>query len=336
MNTLSTLLHTPHLRTQALLMRDLRAVYRTHWLYAASQAGMLAALRTPASQAQLTAALGVVRPELLDSMLDLGVALGELAREGDRYRLKGQRARALSDTDGDALAAFLEESVTYHESVYRLLAERLKGAPSGNYLESTGELIARSSRVLEPFIANFVTAVVKAYRPKSILEIGCGSGVYLRYAAQAAPNLNGTGLDMQPDVVEQAQRNLALWGLGERFQIILANVLIPPASITGPFDLATLYNNIYYFTPKQRAYLFEKVRGWLAPRGVLAIVTPVRGGSVEGINFDLVLRSTEGCTALPDLGELDGELRASGLTPVRQEQLVPGQIFYGIVGQAPT
>src|SRR5215211_7886926 len=146
---------------------------------------------------------------LLASLLEMGVLLGELGQAKGRYRLRGARARALSRPDGDPLAALIQEYLTYHNSVYRELAARLRGAPVGDYLAGTGTLIARSSRITEPFIAHFIRSVVKPRGPLRILEVGCGSGVYLHHAALVNPQSTGVGLDMQADVVEHARGNLA-------------------------------------------------------------------------------------------------------------------------------
>jgi protein-L-isoaspartate O-methyltransferase len=261
----------------------------------------------------------------------MGVALGELGCDQGRYRLKGQRARALASPDGDSLAAFLQEHVTYHGSVYRHLAERVRGEPPGDYLAETGDLVARSSRILEPFVAAFVHHIVMDLHPEQMLEIGCGSGVYLRYAAEAYTEGRGIALDMQPQVAEQAKKNLAAWGVGDRFQVLAGDIRHPPADIAGPFDLITLYNNIYYFAVEERPTLFEKLFAWLKEGGALALVSPMQGKDVETLNFDVVLQSTLGCTRLPSLNELQAQLRMSGFKQIKTESLMPGATLQGVL-----
>lgn len=331
LRTLLTFARTPHLRATFQLFRDLRASLRVHFLFAAFDSGLLDALQTPASPEELQTRLGIRRPELFASLLEMGVALGELGRDQGRYRLKGPRARALAAASGDPLAAFLQEHVSYHGSVYRHLAERVRGEPPGNYLEDTGNLVARSSRIMEPFVAGFVHRVVGHLRPARILEIGCGSGIYLRHAAEAYPAITGMALDLQPQVAEQARKNLAAWGLGGHFQIRAGDIRRPPTDITGPFDLITLYNNIYYFAAEERRALFERLFTFLRAGAPLALVSPVQGKDVEALNFDLVLQSTRGCTRLPAMGELADQLRASGFGRIKTESLGPGLGLYGVL-----
>src|SRR4030095_3860891 len=118
-------------------------------------------------------------------MLDVGVALGELKRNGNRYRISGRRALALSGQDGDSLAALIEEFVTCHAAGYAAFRNHSAQSAKGNYLAGKGELIARSSRVLEPFMVEFVQSQVAGKGPLMMLEVGCGSGIYLHHAACA-------------------------------------------------------------------------------------------------------------------------------------------------------
>ena len=65
---------TPHLWTGLQLRRDFRTFVRINFLYAAFESGLLAALRRPASQQELTGQLGVTCGDLLEALLALGVA----------------------------------------------------------------------------------------------------------------------------------------------------------------------------------------------------------------------------------------------------------------------
>ena len=326
-----TAFRVPHLWAQVQLIRDVETFVRVQFLYAAFESGLLAALARPATRDGLIAALGVQRPELLDALLALGVRLKELSYRDGAYRIRGRRSRALATGDGDAPAAMIQELVTYHASVYQQLSARLRGAPSGDYLEEYGGLIARSSRVLEPFQANFVRAVVGRSAPLRLLEVGCGSGVYLRHAVEANASVTGIAIDMAPEVIEQARANLAAWGIGDRFDVLLADIRQPPPEITAPFDVISLYNNIYYFTPEERPGLLRTIRALLAPTGTFALVTMVPGNSIAALDLDLALRSTVGNTALPTVDEVTSLLKETGFAAVQTTKLLPTEPFYGFL-----
>lgn len=328
-----TLFRMPHLRTQLRLKRDVDSFLRLHFLYAATESGLLQTLGNPATREEIIRKLDVRRPELLDGLLELGVSLKELSRAKERYEICGNCSLALTAGDGDPLRALIQEYITYHGSVFRHFAARLKGAPPGDYLAETGDMIARSSRVAEPFVGRFVKTIIRDQRPRTLFEIGCGSGIYLRHAAEMEPTITGVAIDVFEDVVEQASANLAKWGIGDRFKVITADMHDLPADITGPFDLVTLYNNIYYFTPEERVPLFRKIRSLLAPDGALALVSMMRGNTIMASEFDLVLRSTLGCAPLPELDETIMQLQESGFNKIKKTRLGFGEPFYGILAR---
>ena len=131
--------------------------------------------------------------------------------------------------------------------------------------------------VAEPLIGPFLGGVVRPRGARRILEVGCGSGVNLRHVA-AIEGTTGLGVDVDPDVVAQAARNLATWGLTDRFAVAQVDVREqsegrPPPELAGPWDLVLLMQNVYYFAGDERADLFgacghwrPTVRWWWPPR----------------------------------------------------------------------
>lgn len=323
----------PQKAAQWLLMRDARAYLRMQFLYAALDSGALRALRTPRTAEDLARELGITRPDILGALLRMGVTLGELAVRGGRYRLAGRRARALVTDEGDALAAMIDEYADYHASVYQRLAERMRGAPPGEYLGEHASVIARSSRMLEPFLGAYAAATVRDGGPLRMLEIGCGSGIYLRYAAEANRAVTGVAVEMQPVVAEQARANLAAWGIGDRFRVLLGDAREVGAAAGGPFDLVTMHNNIYYFDEAEWPALFERVRGWLAPGGRYVLTTFMQGDTPAALDFDIALRCTVGCAPLPETQTLAARLRANGFGRVETARLMPLEPLYGMVAQ---
>lgn len=325
------LLSIPSLTAQWLIIRDLIPFIRIHFLYAAAESGLLDALSPPASRDEVIRALSVRRPELLDALLSVGLSLKELAVKRGLFRIKGRRSRALAAAEGDPLRAVVEEFVGYHGSVYRNLAGRLRGGPLGNYLEGMGDMIARSSMIIEPFVKGFHQALVRKRKPSRILEIGCGTGVYLRQAAATYSGVSGIGIDIQRDVVERAARNLRSWGLDDRFKVMQLDIRDAGDRLGRDFDLITLYNNVYYFTLDERRDLFRGLRSRLAAGGALAVVSSVQGRGALTNDFDLILRSTAGCAPLPELRETERMLLEAGFRSVRSQRLALAQPLCGII-----
>jgi SAM-dependent methyltransferase len=224
----------------------------------------------------------------------------------------------------------VEEFATYHAAVYRDFVSAPSSDGKGDYLAGKGELIARSSRVLEPFMVEFVQKQVSGKGALAMLEIGCGSGIYLRHAASANPQVTGTGIDLQKDVVAETSKRLVEWGLASRFRVMVADVRESGAETAGPFDLITLYNNIYYFPENERVSLLASLRGRLKPGGKLAVISLFAGKSVTAANFELVLSATSGCAPMGTVESFVRQLHDSGFREVITTRLIPVQPFYGV------
>jgi cyclopropane fatty-acyl-phospholipid synthase-like methyltransferase len=162
--------------------------------------------------------------------------------------------------------------------------------------------------------------------------MGCGSGVYLRYAAERNRDATGIGVDLSTDVADATRARIAEWGLGGRFEIRAGDIRSLSSDAVGTFDLVTSYNNIYYIPTGDRVALLRHLRSMLRPGGRLALVSMFQGKSSTACNFDLALRSTAGCAPLPRLGELQRHFAEAGFDAVRTAHLVPSEPFYGVVG----
>jgi len=136
---------------------------------------------------------------------------------------------------------------------------------------------------------------------------------------------------MAPEVIEQARANLAAWGIDDRFEVLLADIRQPPPEIAAPFDVITLYNNVYYFAPEERPGLLRTIRALLAPTGTFALVTMVPGNSIAALDLDLALRSTVGNAALPTVEEVTSLLKETGFANVQTTKLLPTEPFYGFL-----
>jgi SAM-dependent methyltransferase len=311
----------PNKLGHVLVLRDLGAWLRIEFLGAAARTGLLAELARPRRDAELSSGVedaGGLRAALLQ----LGESLGEISREGDRWALRGRRARAVVDSDG--LAGMVEELVSYDADVYRSLPARLAGDPPGDYLAESGAVVARASRLAEPVLAALVGELVHRLRPARVLDVGCGTGVYLRHVGTSS-GATGAGIDVDEEVVALARRNLSDWGLADRFDVEQADILAIPDHLAGPWDLVLLLQNIYYFPVSERLDVFRRLRR-LAPAGHVVVATAVAGtGDPFAAHFDLVLRSTVGNYPLPTSSDISESMRAAGFPTVEVRHLAPGQ-----------
>ncbi|GAA1390132.1 class I SAM-dependent methyltransferase [Luteococcus peritonei] len=310
--------------------------FRVAFLGAGLRGGILQQLdRRPATVAELVGELGM-DPELSDglaSWLDLGVTLGELRCEDGRYALRSRRARSLVRPGNDPLAAMYEKMA---ELDHRLVAETPQRLREGRRFElgdADAEIVARSSRLGEPWLAEAVRRLVPAQGPVRLLEVGCGSGAHIRTACRHNPALTALGLELQEPAAELARRNLADWGLGDRAQVETGDVR--DRTPDGSFDVVTLHQNVYYFPEREQAEVLRHLAGFLAPGGRLVATTVVRGTGIATCGLDLWGAMTRGAARLPLVDELTARLQQAGLEQVQAIPLGADGMYHAFTGVRP-
>lgn len=307
---------------------DVKPFYRLTFLAAAQKCGLLKKLAAgPAAFDEISALFPDHRKnrEALEAWLQLGVRLKLLARRPAGYALR-RLAKKLAEPQNDAAVAIVEEIAELHHKLIFETPARLRTGKLFTLADQDGEVIARSSRVLEAFQVEAIRRTFPRSGPVRVLEVGCGSGIYIRHAAELNPSLTALGLELQPGVAAEARKNIAGWGLGGRVEIADGDVraLRPDAA----FDIVTLYNNIYYFPMEERVSVFRHLRGFLKPGGFLLAVTCCQGGSLALEALNLWGAATEGAGRLPTVDEMRGQLREAGFGGVKAFRLAPGESFW--------
>ena len=288
--------------------------YTIYFIVTAGQCGLLKLLsRGPHTAREIGRALDIAEGDLdpLIAWLEVGVALGELSLSGEQYSIAGSLAAALSEPQHDALLAVLEEMAGLHALLLRDTPGRLKQGQRLTLKDQDGEVIARSSRLLEPFVHEAIGRAIPTTGPVHVLEIGCGSGTYLCHMLKSNPEVRVHGIELQPEVAELARRNLQAWGVAERATIEVQDVRA--RQVGEFFDVVTMHNNVYYFEESARSALFRQVAQHLRPGGTLLLSTACRGGSPGVALLNLWGAMTQGCGRLPTSEELCRQLRLAGL-----------------------
>ena len=305
----------------------LKPFYKLTYLAAAGEAGLLGRLASgPATLNSLLEFCGAAGQgkEALEAWLQMGVRLRLLSLGPRGYALRGL-AKALARPENDPTLAMVEEVASLHHKLIYATLPKLRSGELWSLADQDGELTARSSRVLEAFQAEVIWRIFPKHGAARLLEIGCGSGIYLQYAAMQNPSLTALGIELQPAVAKAARTNLRRWGLEGRVKVEDGDFR---AKATGEmFDIATLYNNIYYFPVEERVPLLERIGSFLRPGGFLLLTTCCQGGSLGAEALNLWGAATKGAGRLPAEDELVNQLRQAGYGTVKTSNLLPGDRF---------
>ena len=106
------------------------------------------------------------------------------------------------------------------------------------------------------------------------LDIGCGTGQFLRAVKRNHPRLHVTGLDLSPHYLAVARRLLQPWSR-TRFAASPAEAM-PFAA--GEFDAVTAVYLFHELPPRLRRAVVAEIRRVLKPGGVLILVDSVLKG----------------------------------------------------------
>lgn len=322
----------------ALLLKMTRAsreLYRICFLARAGEMGLLDCLvgrKASAQDIAVSLAVDEGRVEALRAFLDMGVAAGELSCRAGRYALKGRMAAAMAGQEGDAWRAMAMEVAGLHVPYLLAAPGDLKECEKLAALTGTfSEVIARSSRILEPVLKDVTKELVPVGGVFNLLEIGCGSGVYVREALGLNRELRATAVEREPDVAARAWQSLEAANLANRAEVIKADVR--DLDFDARFDLITLHNNIYYFEESERPELLKRLRSWLRPGGRLAVTTPCPGGGPFMRFMMLWSVTTSGAGALPDPDGFVTLMDGAGFTGSMARSLVPGERYMLFTGK---
>lgn len=309
--------------------------YRVQFLVTAARAGLLRLLAAePRDAAAIARTLEIAEGDTaaLEAWLEVGVSVGDLELSGGRYALDGALAKALARPENDDLLAMMEEVQSLHARLVSDTPALLRKGEKLTLKDQDGEVIARSSRLLEPLVREAVAMVIPEKGPLRVLEVGCGSGVYLRHMHERNPEATIVGRELQPEVAEAARRNLAAWGVSGRVTVETGDVRTRDAG--DAFDVVTLHNNIYYFEEANRPAVLRDIARHLAPGGSMLLTTACRGGSPGVAVLSLWGAMTAGCGRLPAPEELRAQMREAGLDPVTARNIgAPLESFWAFVGK---
>jgi SAM-dependent methyltransferase len=313
----------------ARLMRLSVSFFRVYYLSAAFSSGLLAMLSDGPMSVEQVAQRIAPNPATADAVrawLDMGVGAGVLRFSGGKYAIKRGLAKFISDPRNDAFAAFFEELTEMDGPSLTLLPQRLRQGRLLTLADQKGEIVARSSLTIEPLIQEAIDAIVPESGPFRLLDVGCGSGAYIRYAAERNRELSAFGLELQPQVAAFARDNVRGWGLDARSHVEAGDIRERAASVE--FDAVMLNNNIYYFPVEKRVDLLRHLGGFLKPGGRLLITSQCLARNVFSGLLDIWSAGCEGCGRLPIRDELVRQMGEAGFARPQAKALVPLGQYY--------
>ncbi len=120
---------------------------------------------------------------------------------------------------------------------------------------------------LQAQVAETLVAAAPVSAPRSILDIGCGTGFVLTQAAARWPEAELTGLDIAPAMLSEAKRKIP------RLAVLRADA--GTCDLSQRFDVIFSSMMLHWFA--QPSEMLRRWQRWLTPQGVLCVAVPVAG-----------------------------------------------------------
>lgn len=116
-----------------------------------------------------------------------------------------------------------------------------------------------------------------------LLDIGCGTGAFLREAKRNYPRLSVTGLDLSAPYLAVAGRRLGDWS---RVELVEGAAEAMPFA-ESEFDVVSVIYLLHELPPRTRRAVIEEIRRVLKPGGTLILVDSLQTGDAP--DYDALL-----------------------------------------------
>jgi len=271
--------------------------------------------------------------EGFEAWLNLGVSLGELGLNTNGYYIKGSLSRKLCEPSSYMWQAFLQAHITNYFNYITQTPYMVRQKQRFKSDEVHAELIKKSLQVIESLLLDVVDKVIPRRGRFRLLDVGCGSGIYIKRACEHNPRLRAVGLEAIGNIADYAQRNMKIWKLEKRVEIVESD--IRDLMDQEKFDLISMYNNIYNFPVAERIYLFKTLNRFLKPGGRVVITAACQGGGPSLMALNLWASMTEGTGALPKEKQIAEQLIHAGFDKVKRKKMIPAESYWLISAMKP-
>ena len=299
--------------TPAKIIEMASAFYESCVLFAASDLGVFGKLAgmKQADAGALARALGLSERGLR-LLLDAGVAVGLLEKDGDLYRNTPEGAAFLvPGAPGD-----LSGAIRYNRDVYSAWGRLETLVRSGAPVEKPEIHLGKDPDRTRTFVLAMhhrALGIGRAVIPhldlggwKTLLDVGGGPGTYSVLMAAANPGIRCTVLDL-PEVVKIAADLVRQQGMAERVRMLAGDYRTTP--FPGGNDGVHFFGVLHQESPDSIRALLRKAYAALRPGGVVNVMDMMTDATHTRPRFSALFAVNMALTAEHGWVFSDAELR---------------------------
>lgn len=294
--------------------------------------GLFDALQGGASFAEMTLRLKQPLTKLaLERWLEVGVAVRHLKKRGWRYFPTRSLKYQLSHEDERSIGFMLQEMMELHIPALIAYPDFLESGKQKTFDGAThGQVVAQTSTLVETVAFPVVQQLLRQADVKTMLDIGCGHGGYLRKLHGLEPEWKLTGIDLEEDVIAEAREQ------DESGDIRYEVADFMEWDHEDRFDAVMMNNMLYYFSPEKRIELLERMLENLEASGVAVLVTPLAEtplGSRFASAFNAFMTLHDNLHPLPTIRELRRQMQQVGFENIRFIPFIPEGSWYIVIAE---
>jgi len=253
-------------------------------LFTANRLGVFSTLGRNAMTLEELAVAIQADPRGMRILCDALVSLGLLEKDETAYRNSAVALQYLTDDAPTPRSAILRHSARLYERWGGLFHAVKTGKPVPEErispeLEGGEREFAYAMADIARISAQEVADRLDLAEVKSLIDIGCGPGLYAIEFARRNPRIHATLFDNEK-TLEVAQTNAREVGVEERIHYQVGDILTD--KIRGEFDLVFISNLIHSFSFDRNAAMVRKCAASLTPDGRICIkdflLNPDRSG----------------------------------------------------------
>ena len=194
-------------------------------------------------------------------------------------------------------------------------------------LFTTGPLFKRLIQHYRPYIFPIGELIEQIPLGASVLDVGCGGGLFLGLLASAGRIAHGTGFDASGPAIETA-RGMADLLPADQQVLTFHQLDAAEPWPEGPFDAVSIIDVMHHVPPKRHRDLIHRAAARLGPGGMLLVKDipprPFWRACANRVH-DLVLARQ--WVHLPRPEDIRSWAEAEGLSLVRRERI--NMLWYG-------
>ncbi|WP_223700610.1 class I SAM-dependent methyltransferase [Sutcliffiella deserti] len=315
-------------KARGYMKRNLPFLYSWH-AYVGYELDLYEAFKKPKTVDEVSKDL-TLNEDLLVRWVEVGGVIGYLKqRSKQRYQTVKRFMVPSSKNNPRSTGVLLKEMMELHIPTLIKYPKLMREDQKETFDQKEhGMVVAQTSSLLEQLAVPRVMKVIKEAKPKTLVDVGCGSGGYLQKLSNKFPKVRMTGIELNEEVAEEAAKNCQEQ---ERIKIICADVQewTPESKV----DFVMINNVLHYVSSEERVKLFKSISQWLNKKGTLSVVTPIHnskhGGQFSSV-FNSFFTAFENLYPLPSEKDLQELARSSGMKVERMKPIIKEGGWYQI------